>query len=220
MENETDHSLSEHLQRVNALCRLCGEKARRRVKDKDSSIKFCTAYANDVSMFHNLNILDDKDGKHSKILCSKCYTRLNRLKHSAQPSTATLEAALEQIRRASSTWSYFDSTLLAVDQCVTCKYFEQQRKGERPFNTKLGPPRKRNLPTAHESHDLTEDVSPSNNDGDSTLQASSIFCPPSTSTSTPAKVPRTTEMQTPPFERFTAVDVATSPFEKQNTVRP
>ena len=143
MENETDHSLSEHLQRVNALCRLCGERARRRVKDKDSSI-------------------------------CKCYTRLNRLKHSAQPSTATLEAALEQIRRASSTWSYFDSTLLAVDQCVTCKHFEQQRKGGRPFNTKLGPPRKRNLPTAHESHDLTEDVSPSNNDGDSTLQASSI----------------------------------------------
>ena len=119
MENETDHSLSENLQRVNALCRLCGEKARRRVKDKNSSITFCAAYANDIFMFHNLNILDDKDVKHSKIMCSKCYTRLNRLKHSAQPSTATLEAALEQIRRASSMWSDFDSTLLAVDQCVT-----------------------------------------------------------------------------------------------------
>ena len=47
-----------------------------------------------------------------------------------------------------------------------------------------------------------------------------FLCPPSTSTSMPAKVARTTEMQTPPFERFTAVDVATSPFEKQNTVRP
>ena len=76
--------------------------------------------------------------------------RLNRLKNSAQPSTVTLEAASEQIQKASSI-GVTDSTLLTVDLCVTCKHFEQQFKGGRPFNTKTEPPRKKYLPTAHES---------------------------------------------------------------------
>ena len=65
-------SLSEHIQRVNSRCRLCGARTKRLVKNKNIRIKLCAHYASDIYVFHNVNVLEDQEGKHSKTMCVKC----------------------------------------------------------------------------------------------------------------------------------------------------
>lgn len=147
---------------------ICSERARRRVKHTDSSIKLLASNANYISLFHIVNILDGKDGKHYKILCSKCYTR-QQAKNSAQSSYF-----IRSIRTGSETF-YMEWLWFSTAHCSSVfnlQTFWTTSKGGRPFNTKLGPPRKKeekSIPSALKSHYFTE-ISPVNSDSDSTLQ--------------------------------------------------
>ena len=131
MESVVVHSLSEHLQRVNSLCRLCGARTKRRMKDKNIAMKSCAQYASAIYVFHNVNVLEDQEGKHSTTMCVKCYTRLMRLKRSSQPSTGTEDNASKHSQKSEHIWCEFDPSVF-LDQCVVCSHFELQSKGGRP----------------------------------------------------------------------------------------
>ena len=82
--NGTDHSEELHLQRLNALCRLCGRKSDKAFDDR--KIILCKTYATELSAFHQIDTLSDTASTHSETLCRPCYMRLMRLKRFKVPS--------------------------------------------------------------------------------------------------------------------------------------
>ena len=65
METVFVHLLTEHLKRVNNLCRLCGERVKRKEKDSYKNIKLRANYVYELSPYRNINIAEDEDVKHS-----------------------------------------------------------------------------------------------------------------------------------------------------------
>ena len=129
------HSEELHLQRLNALCRLCGRNSNKAFDDQ--KIILCKTYATELSAFHQIDTLSDTASTHSETLCRPCYMHLMRLKHSKVPSHFTLQAAKEDVDKSSSIWSEF-SSLISADQCSVCAQFFNQTKGGRPTKPKLG----------------------------------------------------------------------------------
>ena len=99
----TDHSEELHLQRLTALCRLCGRRSYKAFDDRE--IISCKTYATELSAFHQIDTLSDTASTYSETLCRPCYMRLTRLKCSKVPSDFTLQAAKEDIGKSSSIWS-------------------------------------------------------------------------------------------------------------------
>ena len=116
----TDHSEELHLQRLNALCRLCGRRSNKGFDDR--KIILCKTYATELSAFHQIDTLSDIASKHSGTLYRLCYMRLMRLKRSKVLSDFTLQAANEDIDKSSGIWSEF-SSLISADQCSVCAQF-------------------------------------------------------------------------------------------------
>lgn len=165
MENE--HSFPRHLEAVNSLCRLCGRRSRRAVKDKNKPVYLCTKYTSFFSCY-NIDVLNDQEGKHSKTICFMCHTKLVRLSKQVEHKSST-----DIHKTCADLWVAFDETL-SVDDCQTCSHFKQQSKGGRPPpKNKLAAPKRKDLDNVG---DFFPDLS--------FLPSSSC----SASTSTPAKV--------------------------------
>ena len=209
MEGDISHRLTDHVDCVNALCRLCGQKPKRE-KGRNRKDILCAAFVSEIQTVYNVNVLDDEDGKHSKLMCVVCYRTLNILKNNVQPGTERSCNARMKFEAAACLWKRYDDTISA-EQCATCAHFLLQRKSGRPPKTQ---PDKRKL--AANVDDSTESVSNSPADKDSEMLDVS-FHPSAASTSTPAKVPRLSDMQTSPFAKF--VSTATSPFNSKRVVR-
>ena len=109
----TDHSEELHLQRLNALCRLCGRKSNKAFDDRE--IILCKTYATELSAFHQIDTLSDTASTYSETLC--------------RPK--------EDIGKSSSIWSEF-SSLISADRCSVCAQVFNQTKGGRPTKPKLG----------------------------------------------------------------------------------
>ena len=107
----TDHSEELDLQRLNALCRLCGRRSNKAFDDQ--KIILCKTYATELSAFHQIDTLSDTASTHSETLCRPCYMHLMRLKRSKVPSDFTLPAAKEDIDKSSSIWGEISSFISA-----------------------------------------------------------------------------------------------------------
>ena len=81
IESSTQNSNTVHREKVNSLSRICGERVKRQVKLM--SIKLCSNYAKELSIYHAIYIDEDKDGQHSTGMCRKCYLRLISCKHAS-----------------------------------------------------------------------------------------------------------------------------------------
>ena len=188
MDPSEAHSLAEHTDRVNGLCRLCGERVRR-PKTEDRSKK-CSTYAKEILEFHSINISKDIERKHSKYICVKCYAILMKLKRSKhdQSFVKTRDNAIVASQKSSFLWCGFDIGL-SLDQCASCRQFGLLKKpGKRPA--------KRRQPSEAQE------------DNSSTLSES--FSEPA-STSTPLKRHcKTSEIQTSPPPAV--VDKTSSPL--------
>ena len=139
---ETDQSGQDtkevHLDRLHALCRVCGERSRKRQSDtkhSQSFIALCRHVAPDLLKFHEIDILFDTPDVHSRTLCCKCYARIKKLKFSENPSSTTVQNAQSDIEKASFLWKEFDPSLKS-EQCTVCSKFSQQCKGGRPISKK------------------------------------------------------------------------------------
>ena len=133
------HLLTEHLKRVNNLCRLCGERVKRKEKDSYKNIKLCANYVHELSLYRNINFAEDEDGKHPKGMCSRCYTKLmdcKRLKYESM-NNGSCQHAARQRESSSAQWTHFDSSML-LHQCSSCSHYENQCKGGRPRKSLVG----------------------------------------------------------------------------------
>ena len=202
---ETDqsgqHTKEVHLDRLHALCRVCGERSRKRQSDtkySHSYIALCRHVAPDLLKFHEIDILFDTPDVHSRTLCCKCYARIKKLKFSENPSSTTIQNAQSDIEKASFLWKEFDPSLTS-EQCRVCSKFSQQCKGGRPVNKK-----KRRTQHTPKNCDRSE-------------VEMSTFVPQEVST--PPKVPLSVETQTAsPVPSKSASDKSTPDRSQPKTV--
>ena len=125
---ESSHEETLHVERLHLLCRVCGGRSK---KVKESCAKSCALVTSELQTFHSINILEDRSDTHSVTVCSKCYSRLMTLKHSAIPSSTTLEKAKANVESAAKLWVRYDGDL-SVSECPVCFQAVQQKRGGRP----------------------------------------------------------------------------------------
>ena len=121
----TDHSEELHLQRLNALCRLCGRKSDKAFDAQ--KIILCKTYATELYAFHQIDTLFDTASTHSETLCRPCYMPLMRLKCFQVPSDFTLQAAKEDIGKSSSIWSELILSYLQISALCVPRFLTKQR---------------------------------------------------------------------------------------------
>ena len=140
-----EHSYSVHCEKVNCMCRICGERVRRQIKDKLTTLKLCATYVKELNIHHGLDTARDKEDEHSKGLCTKCYQRLTACKRassSAKSDTKTAsDHAAADIEKAKRVWVKFNPEVSAT-QCTACSHFDTQCKGGRPKKLKVGAPKR------------------------------------------------------------------------------
>ena len=126
-----------HCERLNSLCRICGERSKRRSGLKP--FKLCRNYVSELARYYGLHISDETNGtSYSSTFCSRRYIRLVKLNNSTHPSEGVLKSANDQIEYANRVWTPLDSTVEVADYSVCCK-FARQSKGGRPVKPGRGP---------------------------------------------------------------------------------
>ena len=61
-----EHSYSVHCEKVNCMCRICGERVKRQIKDKLTPLKLCATYVKELNIYHGLDTTHDKEDEHPK----------------------------------------------------------------------------------------------------------------------------------------------------------
>ena len=119
------HSRDSHNQKLNQLCRVCGERAR------DSKGKFtpklCENYAETLLCF-NLNVNNDTDGIHPKTMCKTCYQRLMHVKSNKLTDGITIQNVIKDIERSHVLWVQYDARV-SESSSIVCSTYDEQRKG-------------------------------------------------------------------------------------------
>ena len=70
--------------RLNSLCRIRGERSRRRDL---KPVKLCRNYVSELATYYGLHISNETNGTlYSSMFCSQCYIRLVKLHNSTHPS--------------------------------------------------------------------------------------------------------------------------------------
>ncbi len=125
-----DHSFSIHLERVEKLCRICGERSfknQSRKPLKGERIILCEKYAKDILLYFRINIINDIEGIHSKSMCVRCYSRMLNYKKRGV-SGLTLERTAQITQKSKDIWTSFNSNI-SVHECQSCSLFMRQNKG-------------------------------------------------------------------------------------------
>ena len=189
--------MSEHTFRLHSLCRLCGERVKRKLKDKFVTPKLYAKYVKDILSCFEVDVQEDSEHKHPRSVCQKCYRRVINRKTRPNLDSQAAENATKIAQRASSVWTDYDPTA-TITECTVCSHFHSTGKGGRPqkVNKQV---QKRNL------SDGASDIS---------------FLPSFTSASTPVKsdtVPSVSQSacMPPSAAAPVRVDTATSPLAKQ-----
>lgn len=122
---ESLHEETLHVERLNLLCRVCGGRSK---KFTESHAKSCALVTSELKISHSINISEDRPDTQSRTVCSKCYSRMMTLEHSANPSSATLEKAEADVKIAAKLWVGYDSDL-SVSECPVCSQVVRQTRG-------------------------------------------------------------------------------------------
>ena len=120
----TVHTQELHMQRLNSICRVCGDRSKRKYEKKKGSL--CANYAEEIETYYGLAVSEDSRLKFSQTMCRKCYQRLNRMKKSVNKET--LEHSQADKERSKDIWCEYDPSS-DIHSCYVCRHFEQQMKG-------------------------------------------------------------------------------------------
>ena len=131
MECEAEHSLSKHTFRLHTLCRLCGERVKRKVKDKFETPKLCAKYVKDILSCFEVDVQEDSEHKHPRSACPKCYRRLINRKTRPNLDSQAAENATKIAHRASFVWTDYNPCA-TITECTVCSHFHSTGKGGRP----------------------------------------------------------------------------------------
>ena len=203
------HSYLNHCEKLNSLCRLCGERVKRQIKDKHMHLKPCFDYAEELLSFYNFDVSRDEAGKHSNVMCRYCYLGLMSCKCKETTMATRIHRAKENLEECNYVWTKFESST-SPDECNVCCHFEKQCKGGRPKKPQRNSFKRKSSDETSSAADSSVVDDPS----------------PGPSTSTPAKRHKVIDspvlspvvvFKTPP--KPAVKDTATSPFEVQKQIR-
>lgn len=202
-----------HEQRVNALCRVCGNKSAKRYGDKTAFL--CSRYEELIQKWYGIDLKSDVNLQHSKTMCRCCYARVKRIDSANKMSDETRQNIRTDITSSKHIWTHFDPNISPAG-CVSCAHFLALGKGGRPL-TRGERGKKRpsseafgqcdnDTPDSHDSslnHAVEDD---SDNDAEGHL-----FSPPF---STPRKAPKTVDVMTSmtPPETIATPAITVSPI--------
>ena len=102
-KSRMDHSFDIHLERVQKLYRVCGERNFRdqtHKSRKGERLLLCDKYAKDILLYFRINIKNDINSTHSKNMCMKCYKRMLNNK-TRGVSQLTLDRAAQLMQNSS-----------------------------------------------------------------------------------------------------------------------
>ena len=75
------HTFEQHKNKLDELCRLCGNKSLTRVEKKKNRKKLlCVDYTADILLVFNIFVQRDSESEHPKHLCYKCMKTLGSFK--------------------------------------------------------------------------------------------------------------------------------------------
>ena len=136
------HSYSLHMELLNSLCRLCAQRVKRQIKDKDRKLKLCKAFQHELLTNHNIDIAKDQLSKHPESMCDRCHRRIMKCNPDLAQSSTTIDNAVSSVKSADKIWVAFDSSVSSTSECFVCSHFELQAKAGRPCKPKVGAPKR------------------------------------------------------------------------------
>ena len=121
-----EHSFEDHLNRLNKLCRVCGERSKRNATKRKQNAKsgayLCENNKRDILLFCRINIDKDSEGIHSTTMCHKCYMYIANLKSRGVATDAPIKRMEACIHSCIDLWSGFNK-YATVDECAPCSQF-------------------------------------------------------------------------------------------------
>ena len=139
---KNNHMQSVHTEGISLMCRVCGNK--NKAKNKKKYVPTSQQFAAELKIFFDLDISQDVEGKHSKILCYCCYNRLGLMrKMSASEQLEDYKKVVgADLEKSARLWCHFDDSL-SMDQCPTCEHLAKWAKGGyHPSKVKLAAKRR------------------------------------------------------------------------------
>ena len=123
--NSDSHTEQLHFQRLQQLCRICGERSLKQKERKQSRKPHkCVDLKDDINSFFVIDVKDDIPSKHSSTICHSCVTKMCHYKIGR-----IKKAALQKARGiAKSTQSLWTSFLDGTD-CSVCAHYAWTAKG-------------------------------------------------------------------------------------------
>ena len=124
-----DHSLELHKQKLDELCRLCGNRVLTKFEKNANRKKLlCADFTDDIVMVFNIFTQKDNAKIHPKYFCYKCRKMMMNFKK--RGSHQTLANAQVQASWADKMWTGCD-TIIAENECAVCVQFFKTSLGNR-----------------------------------------------------------------------------------------
>ena len=128
---QNEHSLLSHKVKLQQLCRICGERALIKSRDKKKP-KECGNYEKCIETVFNIDIKNDNEEIHPKTMCHRCYTSAMKFSESASSFNSKIASLSAAANECNKKWAIFNELQSASD-CIVCKTFDCQKKGGRPL---------------------------------------------------------------------------------------
>ena len=122
-----EHTLEDHVNKLNNLCRICGDRtvinsttkktgprAKRQYRACDSSKQILFVF--------RINVLNDSRDKHSENICRKCFEKMKRCD---SVSEDTIEQYSKTVEQSAHLWVNYNPESTQFD-CLSCNHFNQQ----------------------------------------------------------------------------------------------
>ena len=125
------HTLESHLDNVNKLCRVCGNRAKKKKKkynDRREAAKKCKNYGAQILHFYGIFIETDNPLIHSTKICKLCYRRFRNYLKEQSISQHLLTTFSDRVTSSRFLWQMFDENV-DEDSCSVCSHCKEQNKG-------------------------------------------------------------------------------------------
>ena len=156
-----EHLYEDHLNRLNKLCRVCGERSQKDTSKRKQKVSrsvnnafLCERHKKDILLFCRIDIDKDIEGAHSTTMCHKCYMRILHFKTRGVVTVAPIKRMEASIDSCNNLWSGFDKNA-SIDECLTCSQFLEQSKGLLGRKKTKSKTKVKNAPSSNKESDET-----------------------------------------------------------------
>ena len=113
-----EHIFSEHLIKLNLLCRICRQRSHQR-NDKRPA-KICSNYTTQLKQAFDIVVGGEDEGiAVSKTMCLKCYNRMINIVN--KNISSSVKSALANIDECKTLWQPYDPSI-SISECPICSH--------------------------------------------------------------------------------------------------